>query len=77
MYSTDFEWAVEITGLLYRGQYTNESFPKLRSTTLELPFPVGRLMVTNFSLLKSLNPVLINKFMVLTQHNYSNTCFWQ
>lgn len=47
MYSTDFEWAVEITGLLYRGQYTNGASPELRSTTLELPLPVGHLMETD------------------------------
>lgn len=46
MYSTDFEWAFEITGLLYRGQYTNGASPELRSTTLELPLP-GRLMETD------------------------------
>lgn len=47
MYSTNFEWVVEITGLLYRGQYTNGASPELRSTTLKLPLPVGRLMETD------------------------------
>lgn len=47
MYSTDFEWAVEITGLLCRGQYTNRASPELRSANLEFPHPVGRLMETD------------------------------